>query len=190
MGYGWDEMKITACPKCGSKNISMGTMDSGVTFGVTSWNSVCRNCGYQGMPLHFDSKQEYNRFLKGLLQKGKASKVPAKDLPQELSEKDQEILELLNELRAEEKIREPKSKEDKEPSKKKNWWFEIGLSIGIASVLFILSLPRACSLYGVTFGVLYCLLVLLVEAIIILFVIVIIEYFYKTIKNVIIRKSG
>jgi len=56
-------MKITACPKCGSKNISMGTIGSGVTFGITSWNETCRDCGYQGQPIVFDSEKNTKNSL-------------------------------------------------------------------------------------------------------------------------------
>ena len=60
-------MKIDACPKCGSKNIHVGTMDSGVTYGITSWDYTCKDCDYTGMPLIFYSEKEYKQFLKGLL---------------------------------------------------------------------------------------------------------------------------
>ena len=60
-------MKIYACPKCGSKNIHIGTIDSGVTYGITSWDYTCRDCDYRGMPLIFYSEKEYKLFLKGLL---------------------------------------------------------------------------------------------------------------------------
>lgn len=55
-------MEITACPKCGSKKIYQGRMSDGVLTGYTSRN-VCRNCGYQGPPIIFDSEEDYKKFL-------------------------------------------------------------------------------------------------------------------------------
>jgi len=45
-------MRITACPRCGSRRIYAGTMGDGVLVGYTT-KDVCRDCGYQGMPLIF-----------------------------------------------------------------------------------------------------------------------------------------
>jgi len=56
-------MEIKACPKCGSRNIFQGRLGEGVLTGYTS-KDVCRDCGYQGMPIIFDSENEYNNFLK------------------------------------------------------------------------------------------------------------------------------
>ena len=56
-------MEIIACPNCGSRRIYQGTMGDGVLTGYTSRN-VCRNCGYQGMPIIFDSEKDYKKFLK------------------------------------------------------------------------------------------------------------------------------
>lgn len=59
-------MEITACPVCGSKNIRIGTLSDGIISGLSSWNEVCRNCGYQGAPLVFDSEFTYNKFFEAL----------------------------------------------------------------------------------------------------------------------------
>ena len=56
-------MEINACPKCGSRKIYQGRMGDGVLTGYTS-KDVCRNCGFQGMPIIFDSEEEYKKFLK------------------------------------------------------------------------------------------------------------------------------
>jgi len=64
-------MKIKACPRCGSRNISMGSIGDGVLFGIDSWKEVCRNCNYQGAPILFDSESEYNKFFKTVNQKFK-----------------------------------------------------------------------------------------------------------------------
>lgn len=56
-------MEIIACPNCGSRRIYQGRMGDGVLTGYTS-RDVCRNCGYQGMPIIFNSEQDYINFLK------------------------------------------------------------------------------------------------------------------------------
>jgi hypothetical protein len=73
-------MEIKACPNCGSRRIYQGRMGDGVLTGYTS-RDVCRNCGYQGMPIFFDSEKEYKKFLesKSLTKKtGKKFKEEAK----------------------------------------------------------------------------------------------------------------
>src|SRR5512136_2271160 len=59
-------MEITACPVCGSKNIGIGTLGDGIISGLSSWNEVCKDCGYQGASLIFESEAQYNKFLEGL----------------------------------------------------------------------------------------------------------------------------
>ena len=56
-------MEIKACLNCGSRKIYQGRMGDGVLTGYTS-KDVCRNCGFQGMPIIFDSEEEYKKFLK------------------------------------------------------------------------------------------------------------------------------
>jgi len=55
-------MEIKVCPNCGSNKIYQGRMGDGVLTGYSS-RDVCRNCGYQGMPIIFDSEKEYNKFM-------------------------------------------------------------------------------------------------------------------------------
>ena len=101
-------MKINACPKCGSRNISQGTLGEGVLTGYVT-KDVCKDCGYQGMPLIFNSEKEYKKFLEGLSkdQEGKVGK-PEKiaEEPVKLTEKEKELLEFLDEP-SEEKPSEP-----------------------------------------------------------------------------------
>ncbi len=66
-------MNIVACPSCGSKNIRQGTIGNGVLTGYTSLD-VCRDCGYRGMPIVFDSKEEYKKFLREISNTKKANK--------------------------------------------------------------------------------------------------------------------
>jgi len=44
----------------------MGTLGDGILLGISSWKEVCRNCGYQGASLLFDSEENYKKFLKKL----------------------------------------------------------------------------------------------------------------------------
>jgi len=62
-------MKIRACAKCNSKNIRMAGLGEGTIFGLTSWDMVCEDCGYKGMPIVFDSQEDYEAFLKELKEK-------------------------------------------------------------------------------------------------------------------------
>ncbi len=57
-------MEISACPKCGSRRIFQGRLKEGVLIGYTPATYVCRNCGYRGLPVIFDSEGEYKKFLK------------------------------------------------------------------------------------------------------------------------------
>ena len=57
-------MILKVCPRCGSKNIFAGKMSSGILFGVSSWMEECRDCGFKGSPVVFDSEKEYLTFLK------------------------------------------------------------------------------------------------------------------------------
>lgn len=62
-------MKITACPKCGSKNVGMGTINDGLWAGgmiPTSrefWRHTCKDCGFRGNFIEFDSEKDYKIFL-------------------------------------------------------------------------------------------------------------------------------
>jgi hypothetical protein len=56
-------MEIIACPCCGSRKIYQGTLSDGVLTGYSN-KDVCRNCGYQGIPIIFSSEEEYKKFLK------------------------------------------------------------------------------------------------------------------------------
>jgi hypothetical protein len=71
-------MDIIACPNCGSRRIYQGTMGEGVLTGYTT-RSVCRNCGYQGMPIIFDSEIDYKKFIKGKNKEKKTIKIIDKE---------------------------------------------------------------------------------------------------------------
>ena len=61
-------MKIEACISCGSRNIRSGTISDGVLPGYTDGlvTYVCDDCNHRGLPIIFETEQEYNEFLKAL----------------------------------------------------------------------------------------------------------------------------
>ena len=96
-------MRISACPMCGSRNIFQGTMGDGVLTGYVN-RDVCKDCGYQGMPIIFDSEDEYKKFLDEL-SKDKGAKVEKprqavegkiEDEYEKLTKNEKELLEFLN----------------------------------------------------------------------------------------------
>ena len=100
-------MKITACPRCGSRNIGMGRVEEGTLYGITSWKETCPDCGYQGQPLIFDTEEEYRKFLDALSKK-KTKGIEEKTLEEEynaLSEEEKELLDFLKEPEEVEKQR-------------------------------------------------------------------------------------
>jgi hypothetical protein len=66
-------MIIVVCPRCGSKNIRQGTIGNGVLTGYTSLD-VCKDCGYRGIPIVFDSENEYKKFLREIPKTKRANK--------------------------------------------------------------------------------------------------------------------
>lgn len=76
-------MNISVCPRCGSKNIYQGTIRDGVLTGYTT-RYVCKDCGYQGMPIIFDSEKEYKKFLTGISRgKGPIDKIEKEKMRKE-----------------------------------------------------------------------------------------------------------
>jgi hypothetical protein len=69
-------MKITACPRCGSKNLDIADMRDGITPGIDWSTMVCRECDWQGIPLEFKTENAYRNFLKGLEKQKKSERSP------------------------------------------------------------------------------------------------------------------
>lgn len=93
-------MSVTACPKCGSRKIFQGRLKEGVLTGYTN-RYVCRDCGYQGSPLIFDSNDEYYKFQirkksDKTIDKNSNDQILDKDY--KLSEKDKDVINFLKEL--------------------------------------------------------------------------------------------
>ena len=112
-------MEITACPVCGSKNIGIGTLGDGIISGLSSWNEVCRNCGYQGASLVFESELEYKKFFEALSYQKKKAETQNKEL---------------NEGKSEQYLDEKTSI----PSKKTSYLFEFIVSVVLTIVFFII----------------------------------------------------
>jgi hypothetical protein len=169
-------------------------MDSGITFGVTSNNYICRDCNYQGMPIIFKSEKEYKLFLDGLLQEIK-SRVENKkedqiksseDVEVKLSKTDEEIIDYLKDLIDEEIDFESEYIEEEEVHwhGNRSWWIEIAISFGISAIIFLSVLPYLITQMNMVLFFYYTLLFFL-EALFILAGIVVIEYFvlFKFIKK-------
>jgi len=76
-------VKITACPRCGSKNLDIADMRDGITPGIDWSTNVCRNCDWQGIPLEFETENNYQKFLKGLEKQKKSEDLPIQKDPAE-----------------------------------------------------------------------------------------------------------
>jgi len=58
-------MVVRACLKCFSLNLRSRTLSDGLVPGRTEMSDIriCRDCGHSGVPIMFDSRAEYERFL-------------------------------------------------------------------------------------------------------------------------------
>ena len=112
-------MEITACPVCGSKNIGIGTLGDGVISGLSSWNEVCKDCGYQGASLIFGSESEYKKFVEALSYQKEQTETQSYEVNVEKSEQS---------------LDEKTSKH----SKKINYLFEFIVSVVLAIIFFII----------------------------------------------------
>lgn len=61
-------MKIEACIFCGSRNIRSGSIQEGMLPGFTDGLAayVCDDCNHRGIPVVFDSEEEYEKFVEAL----------------------------------------------------------------------------------------------------------------------------
>jgi len=182
-------MEIAACPKCGSRNIEMGTMGSGVLFGVTSWKSVCKECGYQGEPLLFDTEDDYKKFLRGFVTETNTQKagepeqnevVTDEEEIRQLSKKDKEVVQLLHEFEEKE---QPKKITTAVFPEGKKWRVEIGFSIVFSAIFTFFYITNTFVDPLNTIPVVWSFFLFIFFAVIALFVIAIIEFFYYSIKN-------
>ena len=168
-------MKISACPKCGSKDIQMGGITQGTLFGITSWNSVCRKCGYKGMPIIFESEKDYVEFLQEISDENKKDSIKQNI---KLTKKEKEVVDFLKET--EEEIK--KDKENKS-EKKKNWWKEIWLSSLISFIIVVLNFIVQKKLYDTNYAIVYGIVSYIPLMAFILLWIVVIEYIIQSVKK-------
>ena len=177
-------MVIYACPRCGSQEIFMGTMDSGVIIGLTSIKNVCKNCEFQGAHLQFESEKEYLKFIK-TLKKDKDQRQPTKKEQNEnikLSKKDQQVIDFVDDVK---NIREEQY-EDVKVEKQKNWWPEIIISTILSIIIGIFSYSGFVGTMGNMLTTFYLIGYTFIIFISLLVIIVVIEYILKSIKRYVI----
>ncbi len=127
-------MEITACPICGSKNIGIGTLGDGIISGLSSWKEVCRNCGYQGASLVFESEVDYNKFLAALSYQRKQQEPQVSGPDDENKQRGDEQTKGLN-------VRSESAENHDNISacvEKKNYSFEFILAVVLSIVFFVL----------------------------------------------------
>ena len=164
-------MEITACPVCGSKNIGIGTLGDGIISGLSSWNEVCKDCGYQGASLIFESESEYNKFLDALSCQKKQAEIRIKETGEEKPEQDRDEKTSIH-------------------SEKKSYIFEFIVSVFLAIVFFIiLSGSRYFELYNDIFSqntlgtiVLYILSSFVGVILFFFLLIILVEAIYRSIR--------
>jgi hypothetical protein len=126
-------MKITACPKCGSTRIFQGTMGDGTITGITT-RQVCRDCGYQGPPLIFESEEDYQKFRQELTADKEQTAEETKpdedaqplEEPEELTPEEKEIAALVEETEA-----------SPQPPHKSSYLRELLLAVILSCLFFI-----------------------------------------------------
>jgi transcription elongation factor Elf1 len=192
---------IFACPRCGSKRIEMGTMNQGVLFGVTSWKSVCKNCGYQGEPLIFEDEESYQKFLEGLskdraqvpiTESQQSAQVKADESATEetagLTPKEKEVVEYAHDVEEESqgvedhKLRAPVFDETK------SWRVEVLVALIISAIWTTVYLSfyafRFFTSLDLLFMFLYTFFYFAATTLVILVVIIIAEYVYYRRKRI------
>jgi heme/copper-type cytochrome/quinol oxidase subunit 4 len=112
-------MEITACPLCGSKRIGIGTLGDGIISGLSSWNEVCKDCGYQGASLIFESETQYNKFLEALSYQKKQTEAQSTEA-------------------SDEKTGQGLNEKTTAHSEKKSYLFEFIVSVVLTIVFFII----------------------------------------------------
>lgn len=175
-------MKIYACPRCGSREIFMGTIDSGVLIGVSSTKSVCRNCGFQGNPLLFTSKKQYQQFIEEIKKqdiKEKNGKEKESTKKEGLTEKDRLVLDYVKDI----KIHKITDEEQRDTEKNKNWWPEIFIALIISIGTSVVIYPSLVTVMTEPYMTIYLMGYIFISFMIALIIILIIEYILKTLNN-------
>jgi hypothetical protein len=151
-------------------------MSSGILYGVSSWMEECRDCGYKGSPVIFDSAEEYITFLKNLRKSKKDTASENIELSDNISGDNKECDDFL----MDEGLHWHHGK----------WWMEL-LIAGLLGVLVSFSsVYRNVSIFGFEVGVIYSILEFIIFFIFILIGIIIIEYLIFLIVNRMRKKRG
>jgi transcription elongation factor Elf1 len=192
------QLSIHACPRCGSKRIEMGTMNQGVLFGVTSWKSVCRNCGYQGEPLIFETEESYEKFLDGLskdqaqvpITEGKEAASDESEVEESLglTPKEKEVVEYAHDV--EEESRGVENHKVRAPvfDEAKSWRVEVLVALVVSAVWTTVYLSfyafHFITSLDVLFMFLYTFFYFAATTLVVLVVIIIAEYVYYRRKRI------
>ena len=64
-------MEIRCCPQCGNTNLCQSTYKDVDIFRAYSEpvKYLCNKCLYSGIPIYFNSKEEYQKFIEEIEQK-------------------------------------------------------------------------------------------------------------------------
>jgi hypothetical protein len=155
----------------------MGQLKAGVIYGVTSWKMQCRNCGYQGQPLIFDTKEEYGKFLEALKQSG-TSPAPVPDTEEE--KPDERIVDLLKNTKETETAAEVPSK---------SWRREIIVSLVVAAIVTLIEAPSAFFQLGAV-ATLYLVFFFVLATVVVLVIFIVIEYIARKTRRGSMKKQG
>lgn len=157
----------------------MGELKAGIIYGVTSWKMQCRNCGYQGQPLIFDTKEEYEKFLEGLRASG-TSPAPVPETAEEEEKPDPRVVDLLAHTKESEPTPEPPSK---------SWWREIVVSLVVAAIISLYEAPMFFRQLGSVAAV-YLVFFFVLVTILVLVVFIIVEYVLRVSRKGSAKKKG
>jgi transcription elongation factor Elf1 len=175
-------MKIYACPRCGSKEIFMGTIDSGVLIGMTSNKNVCKNCGFQGNPIIFESEQQYQQFLEEIKKHEPSNKTNSGNVSidkENLSEKDELVLDYIEDIKKTGEF----DQESQNEEKSKNWWPEMIIAMSISIISGIWIYPNLVTVMITPYLTVYLVGYIIITFLITLIFILILEYVLKSINN-------
>ncbi len=149
-------------------------MSSGILYGVSSWMEECRDCGFKGSPVIFESTDEYVSFLKKL----RSSKCDNSSGKKESNNK-----ELVENKECSDSFTE-----DDVHWHHGKWWVELLIAGLLGILVSFSSVYRNVSIFGLGVGVIYSFLEFIIFFIFILIGIVVIEYLIFLVLNNLKRK--
>jgi len=147
----------------------MGTLKAGIIYGLTSWKMQCRDCGYQGQPLLFDTQEEWEKFKESLALP--VGQTPVAEVEGE--QPDARIVDLLEHT---------PEHEERPEAEEKSWWLEIAVALVVGVVITALEAPSFVQVMGLT-AILYIFFFVILVAVVTLAVIIVIEYIYRSVRK-------